>query len=405
MPYILNKTNGVVLTVLEDASLDNSTNLTFVGKNYSGYGEVVNENFLKLLENFANTTQPSRPILGQLWFDSSPDVQSLKFCYNGKEFKRLAPLSVQNTTPTNSKVGDLWWNTDKDALYVYNGTKNVIINQDAGKSKWESKDETTLEGISYPVLEAIINDAPFITVARFADDLEKFIPTGDSLLYSEFINGVRKGITLPKCDANGSSKANGYYFWGTASESLRSEQSNYTSSITILNKTNSAKGYLTFVEDIVDGNKQVYSNGDLYYDFVNGVLSVTSISSRYADLAEKYEADDIYGIGTVLIIGGEKEVTATDARANTAVIGIVTKHPAYRMNAEAGPDKTHPYIALKGRVPCKVLGKVNRGDLLVTSTTPGFATRWEEGDSPNAVIGKALQDSVKEFDFIEVLVV
>jgi hypothetical protein len=83
----------------------------------------------------------------------------------------------------------------------------------------------------------------------------------------------------------------------------------------------------------------------------------------------------------------------------------VSKNPAYMMNSDAGTDETHPYIALKGRVPCRVQGRIEKGDLLVTSFHPGYATAWAEGDSPNAVIGKALSGQEKGYGIIEVLVV
>jgi hypothetical protein len=107
----------------------------------------------------------------------------------------------------------------------------------------------------------------------------------------------------------------------------------------------------------------------------------------------------------VVVIGGDYEVTVTNECASTAVAGIVSKNPAYMMNSAAGSDQTHPYIALKGRVPCKIVGQVNMGDLLVTSVHPGYACAWQPGDSPNAVIGKALRSQSEGFGVIEVLVV
>ena len=79
MPYIINKTNGQQLTIVQDASVDQTTDLIFVGRNYSGYGEIQNENFLKLLENFSSSTPPSNPILGQTWYNTSDN--SLNVCY------------------------------------------------------------------------------------------------------------------------------------------------------------------------------------------------------------------------------------------------------------------------------------------------------------------------------------
>jgi hypothetical protein len=114
-------------------------------------------------------------------------------------------------------------------------------------------------------------------------------------------------------------------------------------------------------------------------------------SARYADLAERYHADDEYEFGTVLVVGGDAEVTTTTIRADIKVAGVVSQNPAYMMNSAAGDNKTHPYIALKGRVFCKVTGIVHKGDLLVSSTMLGHAELYKEGDSPCAVIGKALE--------------
>jgi hypothetical protein len=147
------------------------------------------------------------------------------------------------------------------------------------------------------------------------------------------------------------------------------------------------------------------STSSFSFNTVTGVLNATATSAYFADLAERYQSDRPYEVGTVLVIGGEKEVTTTDVKANTAVIGIVSKNPAYMMNSDAGTDETHPYIALKGRVFCKIFGTVKKGDLLVTSSIPGHAEVWSLGDSPNAVIGKALGSQSQSFGVIEVLVV
>ena len=147
-----------------------------------------------------------------------------------------------------------------------------------------------------------------------------------------------------------------------------------------------------------------YKSSGITYNPADRVLYTIASAARYADLAERYEADAVYEPGTILIIGGEKEVTTTAVYADTRVAGIVSRNPAYMMNSEAGTDETHPYIALKGRVPCKVVGSINKGDLLVTSTYPGYAG---SATHPNAgtIIGKALGSQSEGFGVIEVLVV
>lgn len=129
-----------------------------------------------------------------------------------------------------------------------------------------------------------------------------------------------------------------------------------------------------------------------------------TIQATYSDLAERYHADADYGYGTVLIVGGINEVTTTDIRANTSVAGVISQAPAYMMNKAAGPDSTHPYIALKGRIPCKVVGIIHKGDRLVTSTRHGYAEAFQLGDDPTAVIGIALEDNMGDSGMIEIKV-
>ena len=117
------------------------------------------------------------------------------------------------------------------------------------------------------------------------------------------------------------------------------------------------------------------------------------VEATYADLAERYAADAPYEPGTVLVFGGEAEVTTTTKIADRAVAGIVSTDPAYLMNSKAGSSQTHPAIALKGRVPCKVVGVVKKGDLIVTSNIPGHAKAALENEIVlGSVIGKAIED-------------
>jgi len=143
---------------------------------------------------------------------------------------------------------------------------------------------------------------------------------------------------------------------------------------------------------IVATGDLVTSRGDIKGDWY--LVGASRLRATYsADLAERYHADSEYGPGTVLIIGGEKEVTTTDQRGDVRVAGVVSTNPAYTMNDAAGTDDTHPYIALKGRIPCKVAGTINKGDLLTTSILPGHATAFNDQlDSVNSVLGIALEN-------------
>jgi len=142
----------------------------------------------------------------------------------------------------------------------------------------------------------------------------------------------------------------------------------------------------------------------LQYNPVTRILTTIASSSLYADLAERYEADSFYSYGTVVVVGGDKEITITNIRANLSVAGVISKQPAFRMNENVGENDTHPFVALKGRILCKVTGKISKGNLLVTSNKIGHAEAYKQGDNPLAVFGKALQDFEGDTGKIEVMV-
>jgi len=141
-------------------------------------------------------------------------------------------------------------------------------------------------------------------------------------------------------------------------------------------------------------------------DILNaGTINGTSTSAQYADLAENYVADTDYKPGTVLVVGGDAEVTACSQYADSASAGVVSTNPAHLMNSGLDTPNTVA-LALAGRVPCKVVGTVTKGDLLTTSEKPGVATRLlPHTFVPGCVIGKALENyDSNEIGIIEVLV-
>lgn len=135
----------------------------------------------------------------------------------------------------------------------------------------------------------------------------------------------------------------------------------------------------------------------------SGVYNGTATAARYADLAENYQADRSYEPGTVLVFGGSEEVTTTNVKGDTRVAGVVSTNPAHLMNADLKGENVVA-LGLTGRLPCKVVGKVSKGDILVTSAKPGYAT-VNNSPLPGTIIGKALEnkDDVNE-GIIEVVV-
>jgi hypothetical protein len=119
MAYTINKTDGTVVATITDGTVDNTTSLQLFGKSYSGFGEGLNENLVKLLENSASTAQPTAPLKGELWMDTA--TAQLKV-YDGTSFKPTGGAKSQATAPTSASAGDLWVDSDDDQLYLYTGS-------------------------------------------------------------------------------------------------------------------------------------------------------------------------------------------------------------------------------------------------------------------------------------------
>jgi len=133
MAYTLNKTDGTILATVADGQVDElSTDITLIGKNYSGFGESINENFIKILENFSSTSQPSSPIRGQIWFDAN---ESKLKVYNGTGFVPVSSATISSQQPINLGVGDLWFNDTDKQLYFFDGTNTIFLGPDYSVSQ------------------------------------------------------------------------------------------------------------------------------------------------------------------------------------------------------------------------------------------------------------------------------
>jgi hypothetical protein len=159
-------------------------------------------------------------------------------------------------------------------------------------------------------------------------------------------------------------------------------------------------GGITTAGHIVPSANLTYNLGSTtaWWNNVYGV----SVQAKYADLAEHYTADDLYGPGTVVVFGGEQEITTTDISHDPRVAGVISTNPAYLMNAASAGLP----VALTGRVPCQVQGPVFSGQVLVTSTTVGAAQGIDNTQFvPGCVIGKALESiNTDTIETIEVVV-
>ena len=188
MPYIINYTDTVNkgTIIVADNTLNSETTLSFPGRGTTAYGQAVNENFLHILENFANTTAPSRPVEGQLWYDTTAGVDQLKV-YDGTNWVASGGLKKASAAPAvaNSSAGDLWVNTESQQLYLFTGSAWVLVGLDFSDGLLTGATAQAIVGIddvTYNVLSIKVEDKPVIIISS-----QTFVPKTS-------IKGFRTGI-------------------------------------------------------------------------------------------------------------------------------------------------------------------------------------------------------------------
>jgi hypothetical protein len=218
MAYQVDKFNGTFLTSVADGTIDTTTDLRFVGKNYAGYGEVQNENFLHLLENFANTTEPPKRIAGQIWYDSGN--KKLKF-FDGTKFKIANGAESSSVAPSGLATGEFWWDETAKQLYAWSGTDFILVGPEAAPDLGASsvvaqvvKDNVTPVPNNHSIVKVISSGKTIAIISQDEFTLNETInPIQD-------FTTVKKGITLVKTNVLGVS-SDDHFYWGTASDSNR----------------------------------------------------------------------------------------------------------------------------------------------------------------------------------------
>jgi hypothetical protein len=412
MSYTINLTDGALFATIADGTINTSSSMTLVGKNYAGYGQFLDTNFIHLLENASNTTAPGSPLTGQLWWDSGNGLMKV---YTGTAWKTISSATSSSTAPTGNVTGDLWYDTVNQQLNVWTGTAWLLVGPQftAGQGTTGAIAATITDNtaVTHTVIELYVNDDIVGIVSKDAT----FTP---AVAISGFTT-VRPGITL--ATLIGSQVP---LFQGTAtnaqtlnslssSQFMRSDANTSTSgTLSVLNNTGLATGANSDFRVSVSGTdvtlRNQTSGGNLYFGVnvagnvtptltmfgANGAISGNQINANYADVAERFEADEAMLPGTVVELGGSAEITQVIAELSEKVFGVISTRAAYLMNSSAGSDATHPPVAMTGRVPVNVIGSVLKGDRLVSAGN-GQARAAQAGEATAFnVIGRALKDKL-----------
>lgn len=453
MAYTINLTNGSIFATVADGTINTASSMTLVGKNYAGYGEFLDENFIHLLESGANTVPPTAPLTGQLWYDTSA---SLLKVYNGSAFKVLSAATAQSTAPTGSVTGDLWFDTVNAQLKIYNGSSYILVGPSytSGTGTSGAIVDTitdTSPGADHVVVKMFVNNTivsifskdatftPAVAISGFATISPglnmsttvanaKFVGTASSAdtfggySATQFMRsdtntsttGTLSVLTDTGLYVGGNQDINvyvngndGYIYNQTENGNiyLRVNDGGIATNAIVINGSNGQVTIPNLVSNVASGNISVYSISNLNANGVGNIGSSSgyfntifakSTSAQYADVAERFATDEPYAPGTIVEIGGIAEITRAIDELSENVFGVVSTQPAFTMNGAAGDDSSHPAIAMTGRVPVLCTGIVRKGDRLVCAGWGIARAATKEELTPFNVIGRALTDKLND---------
>lgn len=362
MAYTIVKSNGQVLTTIPDGTINTaSTSLALPGRNYAGYGQYLDTNMVWLTENFANTSPPPNPLQGQLWYNTN--ANTLYVCPADNTANANAWLALTTTSSggtTTFGAVNVTGNVTSNNLAVINGIQA----------------DTITVRLATVTANATIADAN-VTTANIGTLGTRVITTGSqsttgNLTGAWTVNGASSGNALIVTGGNiatiGIRTDNYYYANGSPFNPAGTyNNGNVFDYLTGSNSVSRFTGAIS-VSSATTANLTTGAAGTAGQITGNWTLTSGSrLTATYADLAERFEADAYYDAGTVVELGGEKEIRSVQYELSEDVFGVVSDTAAYLMNGAAGTDETHPPIAVSGRVQVKVTGIIKKGQRLVSA--------------------------------------
>ena len=389
MAYKINNTFGTLLVTLADGTIDTATtDLTLIGKGYAGFGEKLNENIVKLLENFNNTSAPSNKITGQLWYDQTNKQLNV---YTGTKFKPVGSTTNSTAQPTNAVQGDMWLDTANTQLYVYTGTAWTLIGPTtvAGSGVTQVIPEVGSDdtGVNQSYFKLVVSDAVVGVVSNVAFTPSSTETNGAALIAAGF-SAVAQGIQL-------SSSVSNAKFRGTSTDSdalggvaaanyLRSDANDSTnSSFTIANDTGLIMGAGSDITMSLSGDNLTIANTTQDKDIIftvndNGATKTLMTLDGSTGLLELPLVGDLTVKGTT-ILEGNLEVKGTQTTFNTTTLTI--EDNIIELNRNISSNSGMPnYSGIK----------VNRGETS-TATEQDLFWVWDEtfADDGTTIHGNA----------------
>ena len=337
MAYNINKTDGTILTTVPDGQVDSfSSDLTLIGKNFSGFGESLNENLVRLLENFANSTSPSRPIRGQMWFDTTENKLKV---YTGTSFVPVSSATISTVQPATLGVGDLWFSSTDKQLYFFDGTTPILLGPDYSVSQGLSGLRVTTildsSNVSRVITSLYTNGSligifskdrfvPKNPIVGFNDDtgLAKVVEPGFNAGY---LNDLKFVVT-----ADNALKLNGT----EAAKFARQDQANvFEAQLAVRTDEGLLFGLgLQASLDVAAGTMRITnnaSNRNLEMKVRKGSDSETAVNivsaSREFKIYETY-IDSVTKVGGSLIVEGNLTVQGDTTTVNTSVLTVEDKN-------------------------------------------------------------------------------
>ena len=437
MAYIVNRRDGTVIATIADGTLDTkATSITLLGKGFNNYGEIIAEDYVHMIEHFAAVDAPPNALRGQLWFDTNAGEEKLKVNVSAvagvPNWVDIQGAIISPTEPTSGfGVGTFWFDLNSNELSVStNGTTFTSL-------------KAVFAGPTQPAPPNDPGDLWYDETTKelkvFAEDIHGQLGTDDF----DVVSPPRYSDIEPTTD-----RADGDFWWNSNTKQLfafDAAETEYrligpstvsglsTGDTSIIGDTFGGIPVLKIIID--DEIIGIWSRQDIDVTSLTGPeqTELTGFSPKifrgltlnknlgpsseqtlfggpateafYADLAERYAVDGPVEAGDIVSIGGEAEVTKTTIDKDESIFGVVSTNPGLKLNAVAGNDETHPYIALVGRVPCKVVGPVKKGQRLVSSKLPGIARATKNTWNTPAIFGRALETNLdEEIKIIEVTI-